>query len=125
MPISSHRNNGNPNEAHPDDEDRQHLHITPPPTQYRTSNTSQFTASSYSSYQSNSMNVMNSAMQNMLLSSSSLASKPHAFSGAVLTPEHSRNMNGGLVLSLCSSLSLQAANAAQVRYVVVAVVVWP
>jgi len=45
---------------------------------------------------------------------STLASKPHPFSGAVLTPDHARSITTGGVLSLASALSLQAANAAQV-----------
>eukprot|EP00804_Cyclotella_cryptica_P030482 CCRYP_008557-RB/>CCRYP_008557-RB protein AED:0.07 eAED:0.07 QI:227/1/1/1/0.83/0.71/7/648/1147 len=47
------------------------------------------------------------------LSSMTLASKPHPFSGAVLTPEHARSITPGAVLSLASALSLQAANSAQ------------
>lgn len=43
-----------------------------------------------------------------------LASKPHSFSGAVLTPEHAKSLTTGHVLSLASALSLQAGNAAQV-----------
>jgi hypothetical protein len=45
-----------------------------------------------------------------------LASKPHSFSGAVLTPDHARSITTGGVLSLASALSLQAANAAQVSF---------
>jgi hypothetical protein len=48
------------------------------------------------------------------LTSTTLASKPHPFSGALMTPDHARRLSPGAVLSLASALSLQAANSAQV-----------
>ena len=62
---------------------------------------------------SNANNNNNTSSLNQ--TSATLASKPHSFSGAVLTPEHARSLHAGHVLSLASALSLQAANAAMVR----------
>ena len=44
-----------------------------------------------------------------------LASKPHAFGGAVLSPDHARNLNPDLVLQLTSALSHHASHAASSR----------
>ena len=46
---------------------------------------------------------------------SSLASKPHAFGGAVLSTDHARNLSPDLVLQLTSALSVQASHAAASR----------
>lgn len=73
--------------------------------------TSRSSAHTNSSGNSSHPNPALSASQQLL---PTLASKPHAFSGAVLTPEHARGINAGSVLSLASALSLQAANAAMV-----------
>jgi hypothetical protein len=44
-----------------------------------------------------------------------LASKPHAFGGALLSPDHARNLTSDLVLQLTSALSAQASQAAASR----------
>jgi hypothetical protein len=46
---------------------------------------------------------------------SSLASKPHAFHGSVLSPDHARSITCELVLQLSSALSNQATQAANTR----------
>jgi hypothetical protein len=46
------------------------------------------------------------------MSTWSLASKPHAFGGALLSPDHARNLSPDLVLQLTSALSAQASQAA-------------
>jgi len=44
-----------------------------------------------------------------------LASKPHAFRGAVLSPDHARNLTPDKALQLASALSAQASAAAQTK----------
>lgn len=50
-----------------------------------------------------------------MTSTTALASKPHAFGGAVLSPDHARNLNPDLVLQLTSALSHHASHAAASR----------
>ena len=93
MPFSSRaRSPENPNEPH-----EEYLSFQSAAAAARSSNTNP-----------------NSTQQQQQLMATTLASKPHSFSGAVLTPEHAKSLTAGHVLSLASSLSLQAGNAAQV-----------
>ena len=48
-------------------------------------------------------------------SSSSLASKPHAFHGSVLSPDHAKSLTCELVLQLSSALCHQATQAANAK----------
>ena len=50
-----------------------------------------------------------------MMSTRLLASKPHAFCGALLSPDHARNLSPDLVLQLTSALSAQASQAAASR----------
>jgi hypothetical protein len=71
---------------------------------------------SFQSTRSHPHNAALSSSHNSQQFMATLASKPHSFSGAVLTPDHARSITTGGVLSLASALSLQAANAAQVSF---------
>ena len=51
----------------------------------------------------------------MTTATTALASKPHAFGGAILSPDHARNLNPDLVLQLTSALSHHASHAASSR----------
>jgi len=53
--------------------------------------------------------------QGTMTATTALASKPHAFGGAILSPDHARNLNPDLVLQLTSALSHHASHAASSR----------
>ncbi|KAL7543773.1 hypothetical protein ACHAXR_013086 [Thalassiosira sp. AJA248-18] len=120
-------NTTNPNEGpptnnspveHPDDEvemvpptihrrpQQLHTSLTPPPPPHQHQQQQQLQSSPTNTHHHHHHHA------------SSLASKPHAFGGAVLSPDHARNLTTDLVLQLASALSVQASHAANSRGIV-------
>ena len=112
MSLPRHSLNPNPNEGptqspadHPDDEEEQGVL---PPSIHRNSGGIHRGASPSPLPQLSQQLSPTGVL-------SSLASKPHAFGGAVLSPDHARNLTTDLVLQLASALSIQSSHAASSR----------
>mmetsp|Transcript_25995 Transcript_25995/g.46878 ORF Transcript_25995/g.46878 Transcript_25995/m.46878 type:complete len:1240 (-) Transcript_25995:80-3799(-) len=101
---------------HPDDEDMDPVIAPPPPSIHRRP-----LQQHSSSPNPSPLPQLLSSQQPMPTTShhhvasgatSSIASKPHAFGGAVLSPDHARNLTTDLALQLASALSVQANQSA-------------